>query len=132
MRSSPGDAGEVLDRQSVVAYRRRLSELEEEVEEARAWADPERAARAEAERDFLIRELSAAVGLGGRMRRASSVSERARLSVTRAIRAALSRIAKQSPALGDHLQATIHTGTFCSYLPDPRVPVDWHIQSPRG
>ena len=27
-----------------------------------------------------------------------------------------------SPALPDHLDTTIHTGTFCSYTPDPRAP----------
>jgi len=44
---------------------------------------------------------------------------------TRAIRAALARIRAHSPALADHLDATIHTGTFCSYAPDPRAPITW-------
>ena len=30
-----------------------------------------------------------------------------------------------SPALAGHLDATIHTGTFCSYTPDPRAPITW-------
>ena len=45
---------------------------------------PSEATQADAERDFLVRELSRAVGLGGRDRRAASTSERARVSVTRA------------------------------------------------
>lgn len=125
--SSLGDAGEALDSQAKAEYRRRLVELEDELDEARAFADPERAARAEEEREFLVRELAGAIGLGGRDRRTGSASERARVSVTRAIRSALARIREHSPALGDHLQRTIHTGTFCSYTPDPRAPIDWRI-----
>ena len=47
--------------------------------------------------------------------------------MTRAIRAAVSRIGEQSPALGSHLDATVRTGTFCSYVPDPRVPMTWEL-----
>src|SRR4029453_4749605 len=38
----------VLDQQAKDAFRRRLAELGEELEEARSWNDPERAARVEA------------------------------------------------------------------------------------
>jgi tetratricopeptide (TPR) repeat protein len=124
---SLGDAGEILDAQAKAEYRRRLDELEDEAEEALAFGDTERAARAEEERDFLVRELAGAIGLGGRDRRMGSPSERARVSVTRAIRSALARIREHSSALGDHLERTIHTGTYCSYTPDPRVPIDWRI-----
>jgi hypothetical protein len=27
--------------------------------------------------------------------------------------------------LGRHLAATIRTGRYCSYTPDPRVPIAW-------
>jgi hypothetical protein len=47
------------------------------------------------------------------------------VNITRAIRAALARIRAYSPALASHLDATIHTGTFCSYAPDPRAPISW-------
>jgi Cdc6-like AAA superfamily ATPase len=127
MSSSLSAAGEILDPQAKAAYRRRLDELEAEVDEARALGDPERAARADEERDFLVRELASAIGLGGRDRRTGSPSERARVSVTRAIRAALARIGDQSSALGDHLERAIRTGTYCSYTPDPRAPIDWRI-----
>lgn len=116
---------EVLDAQAREAYRRRLLDLDQELEEARAWSDPERAARAEEERDFLVRELASAVGLGGRGRRTASASERARVNVTRAIRAAMERIGEHHRELGRHLELTISTGTFCSYAPDPRLPVSW-------
>jgi hypothetical protein len=120
-----GDAGSRLDGTAKAAYRARLEELEAEFAEADAFNDPERAARARQEIEFLADELAAAVGLGGRDRKAASAAERARISVTRAIRASMSRIAEHSPALGRHLEGTVRTGTFCSYNPDPRVPIHW-------
>ena len=63
---SLGDAGEMLDEQAKVAYRRRLSELREELDEAKELGKVERAEQAEEEIDALTRELSRAVGLGGR------------------------------------------------------------------
>jgi hypothetical protein len=122
-----GDAGEMLDARAKDAYRRRLAEIEEDIDEARAMGDAEREAQAETERDFLIRELCRAIGLGGRDRRAGSASERARVAVTRAVRSAMNRIREHNPRLGEHLGRTIRTGTYCAYLPDPRVPVAWSL-----
>ena len=126
-RSALGDAGEILDARAKDAYRRRLAEIEDDIEQARAIGDAERAAQADAERDFLVRELSRAVGLGGRDRRAASASERARAGVTRAIRQAIARIGEHHPQLGEHLSRTIRTGTYCAYLPDPRAPAGWRF-----
>ena len=120
-----GDAGALLDAEAKSAYRTRLTDIREELSEAERWNDPGRVAVLEEEERALTRELAAAVGLGGRDRVASSAAERARVSVTRAIRAALGRIREQDATLADHLDATIRTGTFCSYNPDPRAPIDW-------
>ena len=120
-----GDAGELLDARAKAAYRRRLAEIDEDLAEAHAIGDTARAAQAEVERDVLVRELSRAVGLGGRNRRAGSASERARSAVTRAMRHALARIRKHHAPLSDHLDRTIRTGTYCVYLPDPRFPTAW-------
>jgi tetratricopeptide (TPR) repeat protein len=122
-----GDAGEILDAQAKNAYRRRLVEIEDDIEQARAFGDSERAAQAETERDFLVRELSSAVGVGGRNRRAASASERARVGVTRAIRQGMARIGEHHPQLGEHLNHAIRTGTYCAYSPDPRAPVGWRF-----
>ncbi|MFL5796774.1 MAG: ATP-binding protein [Actinomycetota bacterium] len=121
----PGDAGEVLDREARLAYRRRIEDLQSEIESAEGWHDAERAARATEELDFLAAELASATGLGGRGRRVGSAAERARVNVTRAVRAAMTRIQEHSPALGEHLSRTIRTGTFCSYQPDPGFTPRW-------
>jgi hypothetical protein len=65
----------------------------------------------------LDRELARAIGLGGRSRQASD-AERARISVTRTIRLALTRIAEAAPGSGAHLTRRIRTGTFCVYVRD--------------
>ena len=79
-RSALGDAGAILDARAKEAYRRRLAEIDEDIEQAQAIGDIERAAQADAERDFLVRELVAR-GRPGRSRSTSgSASERARAS----------------------------------------------------
>src|SRR5713101_3340511 len=122
-----GDAGEMLDDQAKATYRRRLSELREELEEAKERANVERAEQAEQEIDALTRELSRAVGLGGRSRRAASASERARQSITKTIKSVLQRIAQGDAVLADILARCIRTGTFCSYQPDPVFPIVWEF-----
>jgi hypothetical protein len=113
-------ANDILDRQARTAYRQRLANLDEELAEAEQWHDTERASRLRAEKDFLVRELAAATGLGGRPRQLGSDSERARLNVTRAIRSAISRIRDRAPDAAAHLDQAIRTGTRCSYSPPNR------------
>jgi tetratricopeptide (TPR) repeat protein len=120
-----GDAGEILDERAKTAYRRRLAEIEDDIEQARALGDATREAQADAERDFLVRELAGAVGLSSRDRRAASASERARSGVTRAIRQGIARIGEHHPQLGEHLNRAVRTGTYCAYLPDPGAPAAW-------
>lgn len=121
----PGDAGAVLDAQAKAQYRARLDELAEEIADAERAGDAERGARAQEERDAVVEQLAGAVGLGGRDRKAASDTERARINVTRAIKAVLERIAEHSPGLSKHFAATLRTGQFCAYTPDPRSPIRW-------
>ena len=121
------DADPILDPEARAAYRTRLRDLAEELAQAEAWHDPERAARAREEHAFLVAELGRAVGLGGRDRPTGSAAERARVSVTKAIKAAVGGLRVEDPALGRHLQATVRTGMFCRYSPDPRASVGWSV-----
>jgi tetratricopeptide (TPR) repeat protein len=125
--SNLGDAGELLDDQAKSAYRRRLSELREELEEAKERGKADRAEEVEAQIDALTRELSRAVGLGGRNRRAASASERARQTVTKSIKAILEKIAQSDAMLGGVLSRGIRTGTFCSFQPDVDFPIAWEF-----
>ena len=89
----------MLDEQAKVAYRRRLFELREELEEAKEQGNVERAEQAEQEIDTLTRELSRAVGLGGRNRRSASASERARQRISKTMKLVLDRIERNDAAL---------------------------------
>jgi tetratricopeptide (TPR) repeat protein len=121
----PGDSGVMLDAHAKETYRRRLVEIDEDLAEAEAMGDAGRVEQARRERDFLQRELSRALGLGGRDRSAGVASERARASITRAIRQAMALIDEHHSALAAHLGRAIRTGTYCAYLPDPQAHVRW-------
>lgn len=122
-----GDAGELLDASAKAAYRERVTELREDLEEAERFHDVERAARAREELEFIGQELARAVGLGGRDRKAGSAAERARVNVTRAIRGAVKAIAEHDARLGHHLERSIRTGVFCAYEPGPAGPDTWRV-----
>ena len=116
---------EVLDETARRQVRQRLADLDEEIAEADAWADPERASRARAERDALVSEITGATGLAGRARRLGDQPERARKAVTARIRDMIGRIERVHPSPGAHLRATVTTGTRCGY--SPPAPTSWRI-----
>jgi tetratricopeptide (TPR) repeat protein len=119
--------GEVIDDQALTAYRRRLAEIDTELDDADAWGDATRGERLAAERDALLAELSAATGLGGRRRTSGSGAERARVTVRKAIAAALDAIHGADPVVARHLTARVRTGLRCCYEPDPDAPVEWRL-----
>jgi AAA ATPase domain len=121
------DAGPALDASSKISYRERLRDLREELDEAISMGDSGKTAKIQEEIAFLSRELARAVGLGGRDRRVSSEAERARLRVTNVIRSAIRKTAKQHPALGRYLSASLRTGSFCSFESDGRLPGGWQL-----
>jgi tetratricopeptide (TPR) repeat protein len=127
VRAWIGDAGSILDPEAKRAYKRRLDDLNEDLEDARVWGDADRAGAIQEEIDAISKELATAVGLGGRDRKAASASERARINVSRTIRAAVKRIEELDPLLGRSLDEAIRTGTFCAYLPGPQPAVDWAV-----
>jgi non-specific serine/threonine protein kinase len=125
--SPPSDAGEHLDARARASYEARLREAREELEEARRHTDRGRCERLAEEIEFLAAELSRGIGLGGRVRRAGSDAERARVSVTRAIKYAIEKLGEHDPALAEHLRRGIRTGTFCCYEPSLRDRVTWSL-----
>jgi tetratricopeptide (TPR) repeat protein len=124
-RAVPGDTGDVIDAQARLAYRRRLAELDAEIDDATLSAESGRAERAQAERDALVEHLTAAYGLGGRVRRGNDPNERARSTVTKQIHASISRIDHQHPALARHVTNSVRTGRYCCYVPEH--PVTWSL-----
>jgi pimeloyl-ACP methyl ester carboxylesterase len=113
----------VLDRRALASYRARLRELEEGLEAAESRDDVRQHERLEAERQVLLDELRKATGLGGRTRRMADDAERARKAVTGRIRQAIAAIHAAHPALGEHFQGCVATGTYCSYC--PKASTNW-------
>jgi tetratricopeptide (TPR) repeat protein len=124
-----GGLGPILDPRAKREVRERLADLRETMAEAEANNDPERAARARAEIEWLAETMAGAVGLGGRDREQGAAAERARAAVTKALRAAIDRVARFDPALGEILSRTIRTGVFCSYEPMAQMPIVWELDA---
>jgi hypothetical protein len=127
--SGPVEAGmPVLDDGAREAYRRRLTEVEQDIDEATLLNDVGRVELAVRDRDYLVAELSAAFGLGGRGRRVHGSSERARTSVARSLRYAVARLSEHSADLAAHLRGSLKTGTYCSYCSDPLAAIEWWVR----
>jgi hypothetical protein len=74
--------------------------------------------------DAIVEHLTAALGLGGRVRDSTgSTVERARSTVTQRLRTTIKRLAEVHPELGRHLVASVSTGIYCCYRPEH--PTDW-------
>jgi hypothetical protein len=119
--------GPVIDDRALAAYRARLREITAELDEADAWSDAGRSALLTTERDALLAEVAAATGLAGRRRITGSGTERARVTVRKAIAAALDAIHTVDPVVARHLSVHVHTGSTCRYDPDPDAPIDWRL-----
>ncbi len=117
----------ILDAAAKAAYRARLEQLEDQAELADTLGDRDRADRARAEIEVIATELSRSIGLGTRDRTTATAADRARAAVTLAIRRAIEAVSQIEPVLGGHLEAGIRTGAFCSYRPDPRARLIWHV-----
>jgi hypothetical protein len=122
------DTGPILDKQARDAYRKRLHDLDEAIAQAEDWSDIGRSAALHAERDALTDQLATATGLGGRLRSSGSSHERARIAVRKAIDATIDRITGVDPVIGQHLRASIRTGSTCAYEPPPDPAVVWLVE----
>jgi hypothetical protein len=118
-------ADAILDERAKARYRRRLAELDVEIDRALDRHDDDRAAELDHERQALIDELRRATGLAGRPRRLGDEGERARKTVTARIRDSLRRLDQRHPELARYLRATISTGFTCRY--QPAGDVTWRL-----
>jgi hypothetical protein len=118
-------ADPVLDERAKAAFKSRLDQLAQEIDDADATGNPERAKTLQSEHDALIHELAAAARLGGRDRGLGDETERARKTVSARVRDALSKIERLHPELATHLRGALRMGTVCSYT--PAEPTTWKV-----
>jgi tetratricopeptide (TPR) repeat protein len=126
-RFAPTSGIEVLDDRAKSGYRRRLAEIDAELDASDEGGDQVRAAALADEREQILAELRRATGLGGRDRRTNDVTERARVNVTRNLKRSIEQVARVAPMAAQHLAASIRTGTYCRYDPAPGGPQSWRV-----
>jgi hypothetical protein len=126
-KANLGDAGAILDAKARAQYRRRIRELRDQLDDAEKLNHASDTARIRSELEFLNDQIAAAVGLGGRDRKAASHTERARLMVTKAIKAAIAKVRTRDASVGRYLATSIKTGNACSYDPDCAAPISWQL-----
>ncbi|CAL9626897.1 hypothetical protein SUDANB70_06019 [Streptomyces sp. enrichment culture] len=125
LRAPDGDPA--LDAAALADYRKRLARLDQDLDAADRAGDVDRAREVHRERNAIVAELRRASGLGGRVRAISAEAERARVSATRALWAAVKRIEAAAPLAGAHLRASLRSGrTFC-YRPAAGGPTRWQV-----
>ena len=124
--ASPNE-GPPLDETARSSYRRRLAELTDDLAVAENERDESAAARARQEIDALTEQLASMYGYRHGRRQLSAVSEKARVNVTRTIRLVVDKLAQENPGLAHYIRSNIHTGTMCSYAPDPARDVPWEL-----
>jgi Rad3-related DNA helicase len=120
-------ADPVLDDEALHAYRARLLQLDDLIDDTAVRGDRVGRQRLEREREALLAQLRTAAGLGGRIRRLGDETERARKTVTARIRDTLRKLDTEHPGLAAHLRASVSTGTTCAYRPP--TPVHWDLRT---
>jgi hypothetical protein len=121
----PAGNDPLLDASARRAYEDRIVALRTALDDADATGDAHASDEAQAELDALVVELERATGLGGRDRRPIGDTERARVNVTKLLRRTVDRLGELDAGLGAHLRASLRTGTWCSYSPDPAADITW-------
>jgi len=122
-----GTGHDLVDRETLDSYRRRVAEIDRLLQRAREAGRVARVRELEGEREALRAELSAVLSKSGRSRRFVDQGERARTAVCKAIKRAIDAIAATDDDLAAELRATIVTGRRCSYTPDPASQRQWSV-----
>jgi hypothetical protein len=114
-----GDAGEKADREALAAYRAKLIDLREELQEAKENNDDGSQDRIQEEIEAFTKQVSEVAGLGGRLRKDSDDRERVRKAVGNAVKRAVKDISQFDQRLAAHLSPPrLKCGRNPSYLPD--------------
>lgn len=111
-RSSNSSTGESFDAEAKREYARKLSEIDEELEEAVQFNDLASIERLQSQREKLIDHISKATGKGGKAR-VSTDASRARKNIRQQINRDIDRMSKFCPELAEHLRTAFQGESLC-------------------
>lgn len=116
---------EVIDQQAKNEYKKKLLDLQEQMEDAESFQDYEKLEKLRDEYEELSSFISKALQINGRSRKVGNSNEKARTAITWRIRHAVTKIMETNETLGRHLKTSIKTGTYCYYAPE--LPYQWEL-----
>jgi hypothetical protein len=120
-----GDAGEAIDVQTGDAYRKRLKELKQRLDDANELDDVEGRERIMEEMEIIKRELSASTRPDGRPRREKAIDKRAYDAVNKALKKTQDDLSKHCAEFGQHLDECIQYKRGDGWTYQPRTRIDW-------
>ena len=115
-------ADDLYDEQALAEYKKKVKELDNDIEKAKKDGDSSNAERLEMERSEIINLLSQTWHKD--IKKLNLESERFRKSIGRAITRAINKTQKQLPELGKHLKDSIpshYSGVSLSYHPSEEI-----------
>jgi hypothetical protein len=102
--SSLGDAGKDTDKKTLSKVRKQIREINEKIKDNDVWTSQENIKELQKEKNDLLKYIESTTGKRLRIRKSSGdPSEKARNSVSKAIRRVLGKFEKSQPALWQHL-----------------------------
>lgn len=117
------NAGQCIDSVAMKAYKSRIDELKDLIEDAREFDDIESIENYEDEYDAILSELRRSTNLKGMPKIDKSDNRRISQTVSASIKNAICEIVLQSPDLAKHLKEAIKKGNECEY--NPLFPTHW-------
>src|SRR5262249_23384789 len=120
-----GNAGPIADLTTIKECRAKLSDLDQDREEALANNDLGAIEPIDEQIEFIKGYLSAALGPRGRQRNAPGARDGVRKAVRRAIVRAINQIKQHHADWGIHLEQSVRTGFTCRYRPSS--PTKWLV-----
>lgn len=119
--SSMGTAEDILDARAISAYRDKLKDIEEELDDAEERNDIGQFDSLSQQKEALIDQLSKSMGLNGRARKFKTPGEKARQAVSKTVIIALKSIKKEHKELSKHFETSLRLGFKCIYSPSSHV-----------
>lgn len=122
------NTGTLLDNLATKQLKDQYENLEEELADKKIPKSDERIAGIKEEMEKITKILTAGLDKRGQPRKFADEAERTRKAVSKAIKESLVKIKDKkegNPALWNHFDNTLRTGTYCSYKPEH--PMNWQL-----